>query len=95
MANVGKIQTPGQAEQAEAEMAELDEMANISKADLANLMRRINAIETRAAPPPGRAESHAKLPDQGDIDPAKIKDAVLSKQGWVLPAAPAVNAGKV
>lgn len=92
MANVGKVHTPGQQE---AEPEPVDETVTIGKAELADLMRRINAIESRSAPPPGVAEAKAKLPDQDDIDPAKIDKAVLSKQGWVLPSAPAVNAGKV
>jgi hypothetical protein len=91
MANVGKVHTPGQVEEAEP----IDEMVTIGKADLADLMRRLNAIESRSAPPPGVAEAKEKLPDQDDIDPAKIDKAVLSKQGWVLPNKPAVNAGKI
>jgi hypothetical protein len=93
MANVGKVHTPGQVEHVEAEA--VDETVTIGKSELDDLMRRINAIESRAAPPPGVAEAKAKLPDQDDIDPSKIDRAVLSKQGWVLPSAPAVNAGKV
>jgi hypothetical protein len=89
MANVGKVHTPGQVAEP------VDETVTIGKAELADLMRRLNAIESRAVPPPGVAEAKAKLPDQDEIDPAKIDKAVLSKQGWVLPSAPAVNAGKI
>jgi hypothetical protein len=92
MANVGTIQTPGAPDK---RPEHVDETVTISKSDLADMMRRLNAIEARAVPPPGRAEAQAALPDQSEIDPAKIKDAVLSKQGWVLPLAPAANAGKV
>jgi hypothetical protein len=102
MANVGKVQTPG-APDADAAYADADadadadaETVTISKSDLASLMGRIAVIESRtAAPPLGRAEAQAALPDQTEIDPAAIKIAVLSRQGWVLPLAPVANAGKV
>lgn len=32
------------------------------------------------------------LPDQADVDPAKIKTMTLSKQGWVIPSAAEIQA---
>jgi hypothetical protein len=96
MANVSKVQTPGQVDQPAPESApDTDEQVTISKADLASVMHRLNAVEARAAPPADRVAAHAALPDQSEVDPAKIERAVLTKQGWVIPLAKPVNAGKV
>lgn len=95
MANVGKVHTPGAHEHVTEDHNEQDETVTISKADLADMMKRLSAVEARGAPPPGRVEAQAALPDQTEVDASKIKSAVLSKQGWVLPSTPAVNAGKI
>ena len=40
------------------------------------------AVHRAAAP---RADPDAELPDQRDVDPAKIKSPTLSRQGYVVP----------
>lgn len=40
------------------------------------------AVHRAAAP---RADPSADLPDQRDVDPAKIKSPTLSRQGYVVP----------
>lgn len=65
--------------------AAAEETVTVSKAELAALMARVAALEANPAPVAKRANPDADLPDQGDIDQAKLKSPVLTKQGWLVP----------
>lgn len=60
------------------------ETVSIPKSQLEELMSRINALESRAAPA-RLANPETELPDQSQVDPNKITTTVLTKQGWVVP----------
>jgi len=49
----------------------------------AGIAAGIKAIK-RAQLHPG-AKAHVELPDQSEVDPAKIKQMTLTKQGYVIP----------
>jgi hypothetical protein len=95
MANVNKVHTPGQVETGQAPDADGEEMISVPKSVMTDVLHRLNAVEARAASPADRVAAHSALPDQSEVDPAKIERAVLTKQGWVIPLANPVNAGKV
>lgn len=61
-----------------------DEQVTVSKSTLDALMARVNALESQPKAKRGAVKS-AALPDQDDINPAKIKSPVLTSQGWVVP----------
>lgn len=57
------------------------------RAELAQLKQMMaGLVSARAAPVPnGKNATPENLPDQTEVDPAKIERPVLSKQGWVVP----------
>ncbi len=57
----------------------LDSLSEDEIAILAAELMRRRKVASPAAKEPG------ELPDQSEIDPGKIKRAVLSRQGWVCP----------
>ena len=42
--------------------------------------------DTTVADEPTPSEAEQALPDQSEVDPRRIRRAVLTKQGWVCPS---------
>lgn len=63
-----------------------DELTTL-RAELAQLKAMMaGLVSARAAPvPSGKSVTPENLPDQTEVDPAKIERPVLSKQGWIVP----------
>lgn len=61
-----------------------EETVVVSKADLAALMHRVAALESKPAVAT-RAVQETNLPEQDKVNPDNIKTPVLTKQGWVVP----------
>jgi hypothetical protein len=80
-----KTQTPGEITQQDPVETEpaAEETVTVSKSELAALMARVNALESR--PAASRAVKEENLPDQDSIDVSKLKRPVLTKQGWLVP----------
>lgn len=88
MPRTKSVQVPGEVpETPEAEAPAADEQVSVSKSVLENLLAEVAALKAKvnAAPVKKGAVSQALLPDQDSVDPDKIKNAVLTKQGYVVP----------
>jgi hypothetical protein len=63
-----------------------EETVTVSKASLDALMARVQALESAKPVASSKAAKQTTdLPDAEKVDPDKIKSAVLTKQGWVVP----------
>lgn len=63
-----------------------EETVTVSKASLDALMARVQALESAKPTASSKAAKQTTdLPDADKVDPDKIKSAVLTKQGWVVP----------
>lgn len=82
------VRTPGapvDPEQAEAPPditgGQADTLVTVSQAQLQAM---VNAAVSKARAQPDRPKE-ADLPESSTVDPAKIKEMTLTKQGWVVP----------
>lgn len=64
-----------------------EETVTVSKASLDALLARVEALESSKQSPSRVAAQVESLPDQSEVNPEKIKTPILTKQGWVVPAA--------
>lgn len=81
------VRVPGE-EVAPDEVSEpVDEQVTVSKATLETLLSEVASLKAKvnATPAKKQAPSTAPLPDQESVNPDKIKTAVLTKQGYVVP----------
>jgi len=82
------VQVPGEVLETPAESIEpaADEQVSVSKSVLETLLAEVASLKAKVgAAPAKRAAPVVDLPDQSEVDPDKIKTAVLTKQGYVVP----------
>jgi len=92
------VETPGTAREPEVDTpASLAKKDNALKSQVAAIAADIangskDAVDwshlnqAAAAAGAGQVVTEPALPDESDVDPAKIREPVLSRQGWVMPA---------
>lgn len=88
MPEIQAVQIPGEAQPEPA--AQVPEEKSTTKANMAATIKEqaeeIAALKAKLAQgPKKRARSEDSLPDVADIDPATLKRAVLTRQGWLVP----------
>ena len=63
-----------------------EETVTVSKESLDALMARVQALESAKPVASSKAAKQTTdLPEADKVDPDRIKSAVLTKQGWVVP----------
>lgn len=87
MSKQPEVKVPGEVSRDEKEGSAESGTVTLSNAQFASLMARIETLESR--PQPARASQAyrlEKLPDESSIDLSTLKQPVLTKQGWIVPA---------
>lgn len=88
------VKTPGEPQDTEAAAdaavaaASMDDGSGnvvMTKAELDAALARAVAQGAAMASAPRKPPAEEALPDQSELDPAKLKSMTLSKQGWVVP----------
>lgn len=68
-----------------------EETVTVSKASLDALMARVAALESHPAQVKRNTPRPTELPDESQFDVAKLKNPVLTKQGWLVPESYGAN----